>query len=151
MCYNIELTNHRTIELLFTICSILPDLPKISTYTPDFNCNLKDIFIGLKTAPVQMFWFYNNTHNLLNFHLDTEEIGRRCRLEGFKVWEILNPVDQILPYQSKALLGIILVFSENIEFKKGVCSAVSPNRSKNLLFERRFEILLPKSKKFQPS
>lgn len=104
MCYTIELTNHRIIELFFTIYSILPDLPKLSTYTPNFNCNLKDIYIGLQTAPVQMYWFYNNTHNLLNFHLDTEELDRWCRLEGFKVWEILNPVDQILPYQSKALL-----------------------------------------------
>lgn len=146
MCYNIELTNHRTIELLFTICSILPDLPKISTYTPDFNYNLKDVYIGLQTAPFQMFWFYNNSHNLLNFHLDTEEIGRRCRLEGFKVWEILNPVDQILPYQSKALLGKILVFRVNIEVKNWFVVRFHPIEAKTYSLDVDLKFYYPSKK-----
>ncbi|XP_050304797.1 uncharacterized protein LOC126742226 [Anthonomus grandis grandis] len=104
MCYELHLSNKRVVEMNFEIYAIPPNTTRLSVYQQGFEMTLEDVYLGTKVAPIQTFWMYNNTNDLLNFKFDTEDIEHMCRIDGFKVLEILNPVDQILPYHNKALL-----------------------------------------------
>ncbi|CAG9770863.1 unnamed protein product [Ceutorhynchus assimilis] len=104
LCYVLELSCRRVIEFYFKIPVILPDTPKLSTYTRDFSFSLEHVYLGTRVAPIQIFWLRNNTQNLLHYKFNTKNIEQMCRINGFPVLEILNPCDQIYPNKNKALL-----------------------------------------------
>ncbi|XP_030757209.1 uncharacterized protein LOC115883072 isoform X2 [Sitophilus oryzae] len=106
ICHIIQLSHKRHLEIYFNVVAIAKKEPHLAFYSENNESllELENIFIGTRIAPVQTVWMYNNTRNLVHYNFDITELERLCRIEGFKVLELLNPNDQIDPYSSKALL-----------------------------------------------
>lgn len=80
-----NMSNNRKIEIYFNVYAIPPEIPWLSFYTENPEFILKDVYLGTRVAPMQMFWMYNNTKHCLHFEFDTEDIKHMCRIDGFQV------------------------------------------------------------------
>ncbi|RZC40393.1 uncharacterized protein BDFB_001112, partial [Asbolus verrucosus] len=104
LSYILELSNERTVIVNFFIQSIPKSDLMLSVFDRGYTLNLGYIYIGLREAPVQAYWIYNNTRNAVPYKLDDFEITKLCNAEGFPVLKCLNSVGFLKPYTSAPIL-----------------------------------------------
>lgn len=101
MAYNIEMPNNRNIKLVFLIKGKLSTEKYLDSLSMTNEMKLQDVFIGERLAPVQLFWIINNTENINEYRIDTENVGNLCSEEGFPVITCENTQGFVQPYSTE--------------------------------------------------
>lgn len=104
LAYIFQMTNSRYIEMHFNIIGISKSFLYLSTYARDYVFYLSDIYIGLREAPVQAFYIFNNTNQTIPYKLDDVELVKMCNDEEFPVLTCLSGEGFVQPYCSAVIL-----------------------------------------------
>lgn len=97
VCYQMKLSHKRTVNLLFKMEGLIPDINSLSPYTWNFIYKLKNVYIGMKESDLQAYWFYNNTKKGYAYSLDISQLDAINARYGCKVLYCVNPAATIEP------------------------------------------------------
>lgn len=90
LSYVFTMSNNRSVTVDIEITGISPKSLMLSSFEQNYTFLLKDIFIGLREAPVQIYWFFNSTNYPISYNLDQQPIITLCNNEDFLVLQCLN-------------------------------------------------------------
>lgn len=108
VCYCMQFSQNRCIELYFLVMGLRVEYATLSTYGWELKFAMKDVFLATKRPGRQAYWIYNNSRRQITYLFDTTEIDNINEKYGRTVLQLMNPQGMV---DAKCIYPIYFILS----------------------------------------